>query len=399
VRILTVSLGYPKYPGEETSPFMDGIVRGLAARGHTIDIVLPHHPDFRQFNSDRVRFFPYRYSPSVHFSPWGFGQMFSRTSTVRWEVVPLLPAVAVALRRGIRRRLAAEQYDVLHAHWVVPNGWLSSSLARRHGVPLVVTLHGTDMAMAERYRILRGLARRTFEVADAVTATSDDLRLRSLAMGADPKSATTIYMGVDTDHFSPRAPDPDLRRQLGAEPGTLLVVSVGRLASVKGFEYLIEAASKLRGAAIAIVGDGELRSELARRSNDSTTPVLLAGSMRHDRIADVMSAADVVIVPSIVDRAGRVDATTSTLLEALACGRPVVASSVGGIPEIITDGYNGLLVPQKDPRALAAAIERLQNDEIFRRELALRGREYALKRLSWEATAEAFETTYEGLTN
>jgi glycosyltransferase involved in cell wall biosynthesis len=395
VRILTVSLGYPMYPGEETAPFMDGIVKGLAARGHTIDVVLPHHPDFRQPGGNRVGFFPYRYSPSPRFSPWGFGHTFGPTSTIRWEVAPLLPLVAVALHRGVRRRLSAEKYDVLHAHWVVPNGWLSSSLARRHGVPLVVTLHGTDVAMAERYRILGGLARRTFDIADAVTATSDDLRLRSLALGADPNKAITTYIGVDTDLFSPRPPNTDLRRRLGAGPDTFLVVSVGRLASVKGFEYLIEAASKLRGATIAIVGDGELRPELARRSQESTTPVLLAGSMRHDRIADVMSAADVVVVPSVVDRAGRVDATTSTLLEALACGRPIVASRVGGIPEIITDGSNGLLVAPKDPYALAAAIERLQGDEILRREMALRGREYALDRLSWEATARAFETIYE----
>jgi glycosyltransferase involved in cell wall biosynthesis len=394
MRILTVSLGYPKYPGEETAPFMDGIVRGLAARGHEIDVVLPHHPEFRQPSGDGVRFFPYRYSPSPRFSPWGFGSTFNPRSTIRWEVAPLLPVVAVALSRCIRRRLSVDQYDVLHAHWVVPNAWLSSSLARRHDVPLVVTLHGTDVAMAERYRMLGRLAGRTLEIADAVTATSDDLRRRSIALGARESRATTIYMGVDTERFSPRPPDSALRRLLGADDGTLLVVSVGRLASVKGFEYLIDAASELYGAAVAIVGDGELRSELERRVSQSPASVALAGSMPHDRIGDVMSAADVVVVPSVIDRAGRVDATTSTLLEAMACGRPVVASSVGGIPEIVTHGYNGLLVPPKDSQALAAAIKRLQNDATLRRDLALRGREFAVDRLGWEATASAFEATY-----
>jgi glycosyltransferase involved in cell wall biosynthesis len=393
-----VSLGYPKYPGDETAPFMDGIVKSLVSRGHLIDVVLPHHPEFRQPDADGVRFFPYRYSPHPRFSPWGFGQTFNQRSSIRWEVAALLPIVGLALRRCLHRRLSTDQYDVLHAHWVVPNGWIASSLARRHGIPLVVTLHGTDVAMAERHRALRRLARRTFDAAGAVTATSDDLRLRSLSLGAHTSRATTIYIGVDTERFSPRPPDSALRRRLGADEGTFLVVSVGRLASVKGFEYLIEAAAGLRGAAVAIVGDGELRSELERRSR-STTPVLIAGSMPHDRIADAMSAADAVVVPSVVDRVGRVDATTSTLLEALACGRPIVASRVGGIPEIITDGHNGLLVTQKDPDALAAAIRRLQDDESLRRELALRGREFALDRLSWQATASAFEAIYTRVSN
>src|SRR2546423_1810916 len=160
MRILAVTLGYPKEPGDPTAPFIDAIVRGLARRGHDIDVVLPQHPDFRYPDGGGVRFFPYRYSPSPRLSPWGFGQTFDATTRVRAQVVPLLPAIAFSLRRAIARRLARKPYDLVHAHWVLPNGWAASSVAKRSDPPVVVTLHGTDVAMAEHHRVLGSIARR-----------------------------------------------------------------------------------------------------------------------------------------------------------------------------------------------------------------------------------------------
>jgi len=237
-------------------------VRGLARRGHEVDVVLPHHPEFRYPDGERVRFFPYRYSPLARLSPWGFGQTFDAKARVGAQVLPLLPAIALSLRRAIQRRLAAEDHDVVHAHWLLPNGWAAASVAGRAEVPVVVTLHGSDVAMAERHLPLRRMARQTFGRVAAVTATSDDLRRRALELGAEPRAATVTYIGVDAERFAPRPADRETRRLLGAEEGDLLVVAVGRLARVKGFEYVIEAASRLPRVALAIVGEGELRPEL-----------------------------------------------------------------------------------------------------------------------------------------
>src|SRR5262249_10281725 len=108
-----------------------------------------------------------------------------------------------------------------------------------------------------------------------------------------------------------------------------------------------------------------------------------------------LAAADVVVVPSVVDNRGRVDATTSTALEALASGCPLIATTVGGIPEIVQNGSNGLLVPQKDPAALAAAIDRLPSDSELRHPLSQNAREFALHRLSWDSTIDALEQAFE----
>jgi glycosyltransferase involved in cell wall biosynthesis len=393
VRILAVSLGYPKEPGDSTAPFVDAMVSGLARRGHDVDVVLPYHPAFRYPAGERVRFFPYRYSPVARLSPWGFGQTFDARARVSAQVLPLLPAIAFSLYRAVRGRLRAETYDVVHAHWALPNGWAAGSAAEGSAVPVVVTLHGSDVAMAERHRLLGRIARRTFGRAAAVTATSDDLGLRAVALGADPQTTSTTYLGVDAELFAPRPASRDVRQRLGARDGDLLVVSVGRLARVKGFEHLIEAASRLPSVALAIIGEGEFRSGLERLAQASSARVVITGGMPHHRVADALAAADVVVVPSVVDSRGRVDSTTSTVPEALASGRPLVATAVGGIPEIVRDGENGLLVPQKDPAALASAIERLRGDSDLRERLARQAREYAVANLSWDASIDALERT------
>jgi glycosyltransferase involved in cell wall biosynthesis len=111
-------------------------------------------------------------------------------------------------------------------------------------------------------------------------------------------------------------------------------------------------------------------------------------------MAAALAAADVAVVPSVVDEAGNVDGLPNSLLEALAAGRPVVATRVGGIPDVVEDGANGILVPGKDPAALATALERLARDPETRARLGAEARRRAESTLTWEAAAESFEDCY-----
>jgi glycosyltransferase involved in cell wall biosynthesis len=396
MRVLMVTHTFPRHPGDSTAPFVDSIARGVARRGHTVDIVLPHHPEFRYPSDESVRFFPYRYSPAERWSPWGFGNSLRGDSGVRRSVAPLLPAVIVAARSRIASLLAQHEYDVIHAHWVIPNGWLTAPSARRRHLPLVISLHGSDISLAERHRSLARAALRAFATAGVVTAPSDHLRRRAEAIGADPVKIETVRWGIDTTVFSPRSPDPTLRRRLlgDARNGETLFVAVGRLVECKGFEYLIDAAAQVRGIRVAIVGDGDLRAELEQRAASLGAPVTFTGPLPHDLVADALTAADAVVVPLVVDRSGRVDGFGITALEALAAGRPLLATRVGSIPELVEDGENGLLVPEKDVGALAAAMERLRDDSAIREMLASGARSTPFVRTTWDDTACAFESSY-----
>jgi phosphatidyl-myo-inositol dimannoside synthase len=390
-----VTLGYPKFQGDATAPFIEGTVRSLVARGHSVDIVLPFHPEFRQSDTDAIHFRPYRYIPLSTAAPWGFGASFSARSKIRVVVTLLLPVIAAALYARLRACASRGGYDLIHANWVVPNGWVAALVSRASRLPLVVTSHGTDVAMAERSRVLGRLARRAYESADYVTATSDELRRRAVGLNAHEDRSATIYIGVDTNAFAPQSPDERVRARFGARAEDFVVVAVGRLAEVKGFQDLIAATALLNDVTTVIVGDGEFRHELARLVEGAGANVKLLGGVSHTEVPQLINAADVVVVPSIVDRSGRVDATTSTVLEALACGKPLIATTVGGIPEIVTPDINGVLVAPGDPTALAGAIDRLRGDDTLRRALSVEARRFAVERLGWSRFGDELERVFE----
>jgi glycosyltransferase involved in cell wall biosynthesis len=257
-----------------------------------------------------------------------------------------------------------------------------------------VTLHGSDLVLAERLWLPRKLARRTLSVAAAVTTVSDDLRRRVEQLGANPATTATVHLGIDTALFAPHPPDASVRARLGAASGDILVLAVGRLIEVKGFRYLIDAVSGLDGVHLAVVGDGDLRAELERLAQGAAAPVSFVGNLDHSFVSDAFAAADVVAIPSIVTARGNVDGLPTTLLEALATGRPVVASAVGGIPEVVADGSNGILVAPGDVGALAAALAELRDDDALRDRLGREARRRAVNELDWNETAKAFEQAY-----
>src|SRR5262245_19830875 len=203
MNVLLVTSSYPKFPGDVTAPFMESIARGIAGRGHRVDVVLPYHPELRRGTGEPVRFFPYRYVPADRACLWGYAQSLEADVRVRRPVYLLAPLVAFALRSQVSERLRETRYDAAHVHWVVPNAAMITDILAAHRIPTVVSLHGSDVFLAERLRPARALARRAFRQAGAVTACSADLTRRALALGAPGQRTRTVAYGVDVHEFSP----------------------------------------------------------------------------------------------------------------------------------------------------------------------------------------------------
>jgi glycosyltransferase involved in cell wall biosynthesis len=394
MKILMVTSSYPKFPGDVTAPFIESIVLGLLERGHQVDLVLPHHPRLEQPDRPGLRIVTYRYAPTDGLCLWGYAQSLESDVRIRRRVKLLVPWVALSLRRCISGLLADNRYDVGHVHWVVPNGILVADVLRAHRVPLVVSLHGSDVFVAERMRLVSPLVRRTFAASGAITACSADLHVRALGLGAPAVRTRTLPYGVDVHAFSPELRTGAARERLGVGPEAFLVLALGRLVEKKGFTYLVEAAARTGGIQVVLVGDGDLRQSLEAQARESHAPIRFSGFLDRETVAAALASADVVVVPSVVDRAGNVDGLPNVLLEALAAGRAVIATRVAGIPDVVRHDDNGLLVPEKDATALAAALRRLVREPDTRARLGAAARRTALERLSWEATARAFEDCY-----
>ena len=261
----------------------------------------------------------------------------------------LVPALLASFVRTARRVDA----DLLHAHWL-PAAWV----AARTGKPYVVQVWGTDVELARRAPWLaRGVLRRARLVIAASSALADAAR----DLGAE--RVRVIPSGVE------------LPATVGEEAEPPEVLYAGRLSPEKGVLELVQAAHGLR---LVVAGDGPLRDRVPGAQ----------GFVPHEDLQALYARAAVVACPS------RREGFGVACLEAMAHGRPVVATAVGGLRDLVVDGETGLVVPPRDPRALRAALERLLGDRELRRRLGAEGRKRAQERFSWPAVTEATLAAY-----
>lgn len=395
--VVMIATSYPRFPGDGVGSFMEPIATSVAARGHEVHLVAPWHPAIRRAkveNGVHFHFFKYALTPAMNV--FGYAQGLRADTDLKLAAWCATPAALASGWFKAMRVAQKKQATVVHAHWVIPGGVIGalSAGSRR----LVVSLHGSDVFVAERHDLLRQAARRVFARAAKVTACSDDLRTRAIAIGARPGDIETVPYGVDSRRFVPSADARGrVRRDLGL--GTRpLVFTAGRLVSKKGFDVLIDATAQLRASvpdiAVVIAGEGDLYAELQARAAALGGAVVLLGNRSQDDIAALCAAADVIAVPSVHDRAGNVDGLPNFALEALASATPVVATRVGGLPQAIRHAESGLLVAERDSTALAEALLTLLRDRPRAEALGAAARASVERDFGWGRTAERFEEAY-----
>lgn len=402
MQILMLASSFPKWPGETTAPFIEEIAAGVAGRGHRVTLLLPHHPELQRGAMVRgVRLRSYRYAPHPALNIWGYAQSLLSDTQIKGRTLLAAPfavaaAVAAVARELAAARAAGQPYDLVQAHWVLPNG-PPAALASL-GTPLVVSLHGSDIYLAEGHWALALAAASALRAAAAVTACSGDLRARGVRLGARPQRSHVIPYGVNPRQFRP---DPAARAAVRAELGLAadapLVLGLGRLVAKKGFGVLLTAwpqvLQAIPGATLVIVGYGDLRASLEQQAAALGLGgrVRFTGQLERERAAAFVAASDVFALPIV--REG-VDGLPNVLLEAMGAGRAVVASCVAGVPDVVDEGVHGLLVPERDAGALAHAIVRLLRDPALAAQLGAAARARVERELTWERTAERYEAVF-----
>jgi glycosyltransferase involved in cell wall biosynthesis len=403
MKILVLTSTYPRFEGDPTAPFMEPLVRNTAALGHEVHLVVPENRDWaRPATEGGVYYHPFRYSPRRTWTPWGYAQSLREGVRLNRSLVALAPMVFVAAVRACRAVLRRTAIDVVHAHWVIPNGPMAAAAVGRNGPPLVITVHGSDVTMASRSRWLQPPARYSLRRASAVTAVSQYMLDAVGALGAAPGTLEVIPLGVDLSGFHPDAEaGRQIREQLRIGSEQAMVLGIGRLVAWKGFDYLIEAASLVAAQSadvrFVIAGAGDTRSALERQVDrlGLRDHVEFVGAVDRSKVAAYYAAADIVAVPSIRHEAGFVEGLGYVALEALASGTPIVASDVGGLPEVVRDGETGILVEDRNPDELARAILTLSQDHDLRNRLGRGARARALEAPGWNDVATRWADLYE----
>lgn len=300
------------------------------------------------------------------------------------------PGIVLELARLMRKH--GTQVVRTHKYRANLYGRVAALIA---GVPVrIASFHGNyrkDLRL-ERRIVNRLLSRATDRFVAVSGSISDDI-VRYDAV--EPSRVIVIRNGVDTERFRPLERRPDLRREFALQENAVVVGTIGRFVSAKGFEYLIEAVAQLApsvpGIVLVIVGEGSLREKFEERAAAlGIAERLVFPGMRRD-IPEVLNAFDVFVMPSVAE------GLPNALLEAMSCSRPIVATAVGGIPEVLGDRRNGLLVAPKDAAALAAAIAEMLRDSAFSERCGQTARQDILDRHSIRATARTWEALYRKL--
>jgi glycosyltransferase involved in cell wall biosynthesis len=399
VRILALTSSYPRFEGDATAPFIESIITHVVRLGHEVHLVVPEDREWsRPPSEDGLHFHPFRYSPVRTWTPWGYSQSLQAGVRLHKSLYALAPVVLFAAQRTCRALARRERFDVLHAHWLVPNGLILARMSEGIGLPLVVSLHGSDISVPERSRWMRPFVRRTFARTAAVTAPSADLLDRAKQLGAGGILELIPY-GADTETIRSDQREAS-RRSFGLEDSDVMVLGIGRFVHWKGFDVLIDAVARLRASTpsvrLVFAGDGDLREALVARVRDLDLAdrVSFAGMVGREDVPSYFAAADVVAVPSVHYK-GYVDGLPNVALEAMAAGKPVVSTNVGGLPDVIKDGENGFLVEEDDAAQLAEAIRRLAVDSALRTRMGEKGRALIRESLNWDAVARSFVAVFE----
>ncbi len=389
VTLLTTS--FPRFSGDAAGRFVYESALNLAARGMEVRVLAPHGPGITpEPPSSRLRVHHFRYFYPARFETLAYsGGIPSRLAANPLRAF-LLPVFMVSFFLSALR--LARGADVMHAFWT-PSALVALLVKAVTGVPVVITLWGSDSRLT-RLPVFSACLRWCLNRADAIVSESSHFKQTLVDFGLPAQKIFVIANGLDTGRFQ-TTPRLEARKKLGLAEEDFVFLSVGSCTPVKGHRYLIEAAPRILEQASAarfiLIGDGESRAaleELAKRHGIGHR-FLFAGWRDPGDIPLWLDAADAFLHPSLSE------GNPNAVLEAMAAGLPILATRVGGLGEMISDGENGFLVPPGSAAPLAEKALLLMRDEALRQSLGERARRWVEEEHhSWHVQAGCVAEVY-----
>lgn len=320
----------------------------------------------------------------VFYRPWFFG-----LPSILGRLNDLLRVLSILICIKINKI----QFDIIHAHYAHPPGFVAVLLAKIMKKPVVITCHGSDIHeyteknypnKSRRHRVLYAIKN-----ANYLISVSSFLKERIISLGIDGTKVEVIPNGINKERFYPIEINA-ARNKLKLPINKKIILNVGVLTPIKGTVYLINAFADLikerDDLLLIIIGEGPLRSELENkaRSLNLEQYVQFIGFVPNEELVFWFNAADLFVLPSLGEGFG------ITIIESLSCGLPIVASNIGGIPEIINEDHLGILVPPGDIKELSNGILRGLVNDWDKKRLIERSKDY-----SWEKAAKSISHIYE----
>ncbi len=367
---------YPTYGGSGAVATELGLQ--LAARGHEI-----HFVSYAQ---------PFRLG---HFRERVFFHEVEMEDYPLFEHPPYTLALAVAIHDTARR----ESLDLVHMHYAIPHAtsaWIAREMLREErDLKVVTTLHGTDITLLGLHPSFNSITSFSVLKSQGITAVSEYLRDETVSHFAVPRERIEVIPNfIDTEVWHP-GKEPCHRSTLAPE-GDKIVMHVSNFRPLKRLDHVLEVFRRIREkvrARLVLVGDGPERLHAARCAEELGVRkhVLFLG--KHASVDELLACADLFLLPSESESFGL------AALEAMACGAPVIASRVGGLPDVVSHGVSGYLFPVGAVDEMAEAGVRILTDDDHRKSLSAAGRRIAVERFSASAVVPMYEAYYRRVLN
>ena len=334
---------------------MEETLSAFAQRGHVVSIVVPRMHGLEEGLRKGVQVVGAPFAPRP-LQVWGYGRSLNSHNRLRLTSAAVTPLAMASMAKSLRSEIRSDRPDVVHLHWVLPQGMLAAAVPA--DIPVVISVHGADVRFV-RGR-LKPIASRILKRADALIAASSEV-LDAVSEAYPPirDKSRVIPHGANTDLFNNEEKGQS-RIELGIEPGVPVVLAIGRMVVKKGFDQLIRSMAEIRDieAHLYIIGDGPNRPRLeATIPNADRSRVHLLGVQPREAVAKWLAASDVVVIPGVLDGMD-FDSGPVVLMESFAAGRPVVATKVGMAPDVVEDDVNGYLIDSAEPHLIASAVRR-----------------------------------------
>ena len=390
LRIAILGSTYPRSDDDYEVPWLRESVNRIVRRGHQVTVIAPSYCGLKSHRIDgtfvhRFRYAPARWEKLTHGE--GAPNKLKKKPILKVLTLTYLLSGAWTAWRVCRKK----QIDVLHVHWPFPHGLMALIPAWLNGVKVVSSCHSAEIALAAGNKLTTRLLAACLQGSAAVTANSR--HTADLVKKISNVEAEVIPYGA-TVRIEPEASTP-----ASEQPDVPMLLFSGRLIHRKGVQFLLRAMPKIlakRNVRLVVTGDGHNRTEweALTRELGLTGQVEFAGFVSNERLGELFRSCAVYVHPAIYDDRGDTEGLGVVLIEALRNRKPVVASRVGGIGDVIKDERTGLLVPEKNPEAIAEAVLRILTDPVLARRLGEEGFAFATRYFDWESITDELEIVY-----
>jgi len=440
MKVLVIGSVYPRFQEDSEVPWLRSSIEHLKKAGVEIQVLAPSYKGLKSHDIDGTHVNRFRYAPAAWEILTHEEGAPSKMASKPWLQLLAIPYIINGFIQCLRI-CRKWRPDVIHAHWPFPHAYIALGAAKLFKIPLVLNFHGAELLLIRKKKWVKPLLKFAIGRAQAVFANSSFTASKIKALKnvnvewspygttLETKDNSGVILNEREDNLKRRESQPclhgyDRASKVGATPhpvtitphavnGKFKILFVGRHIERKGIRYLIEAAKYLPRDKfeIRIVGGGDLTEQLKqqaallderRETKDERTQsasIIFTGKLSPEDLANEYRTANVFTLPAIVDSKGDTEGLGVVLIEAMELGLPIVASNVGGIPDVVIDGESGILVPEKDPEALADAFKRLEENPSLIEKLLVGARKRINECFTWNGIIERQIDVYNKVIN